>query len=74
MVPAYINVDAIKQTYAPYHTMFAFQVGYDNVMQGKDWIGHHYRDVQEQAYDRGVEAACKVKSQMQWIDANVGAN
>jgi hypothetical protein len=71
---SYIDENKIKAEYAPYHTMFAFEVAYASVMAGRDWLRHHYRGVDEQAYDRGVEAACRVKRITKWVETNIGSN
>ncbi len=69
---AYLDTDALKAEYAPYHTMFAFH-------QGLEDYGTFRRSVQvtgvdQQAYDRGLEAAMRIKRATRWIEQNVGAN
>lgn len=68
---AYVNVDAIKASYAPYHIMKAFDKGYNDYMAGRlgDMAG-----VAGQAYDRGANAAMRVMQANQWVHDNVGAN
>ncbi len=70
---AYIDTDALKAEYAPYHTFPEFQWGFD------DYNDSQVRrtplpGVAGQAYDRGAEAAMRIKRASEWIDANVGAN
>lgn len=71
---AYINVEQIKAEYAPYHTMSAFRSGYENYMNGLFGDSPYHKGVAAQAYDRGQEAAMKVKRADRWVEQNVGLN
>ena len=77
MTTAYIDAEAIKSQYSPYDEMPAFKVGFADYM---DFANHgvraacSYSGVDEQAYDRGFEAAMKVLKMEQWILDNVGVN
>lgn len=76
-VPAYINVQAIKAEYAPYHTMKEFELGYSDYMAGTSRLTSQdavHLTAAGQAYDRGANAAMKVRRQAYWIEQNVGAN
>ena len=67
----YVNVQEIKARYAPYHTMPEFEQGYADYMAGKIFIAN-IPGVGGQAYDRGAEAAMKVKNAARWVEVNVG--
>ena len=54
------RIEAIKAEYEPYNAMRAFEVGYDGYMAG-NWMEAEYEGVDGQAYDRGMEAAMRVK-------------
>lgn len=73
---AYINTTAIKAEYAPYHTMEAFETGFENWMAGNRMDGATLfpQGLDQQAYDRGCEAASRCLSKLYWIEQNVGAN
>lgn len=70
--PAYIDTAAIKSTYAPYHTMPAFQFGYDCYALNIYKSG--FTGVAAQAFDRGLDCAARVARAQHWIEQNVGAN
>lgn len=72
-IPAYIDVQAIKAEYAPYNTHPQFEQGYNDYMAGTTRISSPDQ-VSGQAYDRGMNAALKVRRQAYWIEQNVGAN
>ena len=61
----------MPEDYAPYHTYHAFQIGVDDYLQGRGFGPHHYRGVDEQAYDRGAEYAMQLKS---WFRKHVWKN
>ena len=73
-ISAYIDQEAIKAKYAPHHTTYAFSAGYEAVLAGRNWLRHAYTGGREQAYDRGVQAACEVVKLQGWIDSTVGAD
>ncbi len=70
---AYLDTDALKAEYAPYHKMHDFQSGFDDYMAGHvqtfDLPG-----LGGQAYARGAEAAMRISRARDWIAQNVGAN
>lgn len=72
MNTSYINIEAIKQAYAPYNRFPKFEQGYADAMAGNGF--REYADVEGQAYDRGYEAGRKVQSAARWVEENVGAN
>ncbi len=49
---------AIEAEYAPYHTMVAFEVGFDTYIN--NWMSRDCDGVDGQAYDRGMECAMRV--------------
>lgn len=56
------DIEAIKAEYAPYHTMDAFEQGYLNYLAGNMMAGDRLFPcgIDQQAYDRGCEAAMRV--------------
>jgi hypothetical protein len=56
-------IAAIKVSYYPYNTMEAFDVGYSNYLIGNAMGGEQLypNGVDQQAYDRGCEAAMRVR-------------
>lgn len=50
----------IVDSYAPYHAMHAFAIGFIAYQNGRSCGPHHYQGVDEQAFDRGAEAAMKI--------------
>jgi hypothetical protein len=69
---SYINVQEIKDRYAPYNSLRTFEDGYADYMAGRNLLS--LGGVAGQAYDRGAEAAMKVKQAERWIETNVGAD
>jgi hypothetical protein len=58
-VPAHVNIEAICQEYAPYHSLPEFNVGFRDYLNGELCDTAH-RGVEQQAYDRGYEAGMRV--------------
>jgi hypothetical protein len=69
---AYVNTDAIKVEYAPYHIHPFFEAGYADYMDG--YRGSELTGVEAQAYERGQEAAMRVQRATEWVDDNAGAD
>ncbi len=69
---AYLDIDALKAEYAPYHTMPEFQQGFDDYNMGE--LASDIGGVAGQAYDRGAEAAMRIARARDWTARNVGAN
>jgi len=71
--PSYVNVAEIKAKYAPYNTFPEFEQGYTAYMSGMGKLVN-LDGVAGQAYDRGAEAAMKVKAATRRVEQNVGSN
>ena len=67
---AYIDVDQIKASYAPYDRHPAFATGYADAISGRR--PQELDGVAGQACDRGHEAATRVLRAQRWIEENVG--
>lgn len=72
--PAYIDIDAIKSQYAPYDKMIEFSIGMGAYQNGCYEAPKGFSGVQQQAFDRGLEAAMKIRQAARWVEQNVGSN
>jgi hypothetical protein len=72
-LPSYVNLEAIWAEYAPYHTMAKFDEGFADYLAGR-FGDKGYRNVDAQAYDRGMEAGSRAMRAARRIEQNVGAN
>lgn len=69
---AYVNIQEIKTSYAPYNRFPKFEQGYADYLAGNK--AKELSGIDGQAYDRGFDAGMKVVRAARWVEQNVGAN